>query len=142
MGLVSRQLQRRDGQAFASFRQEVADAIASQSQGFRYLSEPMSGALQDLSAVAEWLHGAAADDVAAGAYDFMTMLGLVALGYMWLLIAAAACAENSVLDEDEVDAKLARARFYMQRLLPEVAACRSRVLAGPAPMMRLSVTAV
>jgi len=141
MDLVSRQLQRRDGQAFASFRQEVADAIASQSQSFRYLSEPMSGALQDLSAVAEWLHGAAADDVAAGAYDFMTMLGLVALGYMWLLIAAAACAENSVLEEDEVDAKLARARFYMQRLLPEVAACRSRVLAGAADLMRLPVEA-
>jgi len=57
---------------------------------------------------------------------------------MWLLIAAAACADNSVLDEDEVDAKLARARFYMQRLLPEVAACRSRVLAGAADLMRFT----
>jgi hypothetical protein len=40
-------------------------------------------------------------------------------------------------NEDFYRAKLATARFYMQRILPETASLHAKIVAGAAPVMEL-----
>ena len=79
------------------------------------------------------------DNAGAGAMDYMHMFGLVALGYMWALIAEAALAKSP--DDPVMKAKLVTARFYMERILPETGAQLARIQAGAASTMELPAEA-
>ena len=63
------------------------------------------------------------DNAGAGATDYMHLFGLVALGYMWARIAEAAIAKLPKANGSapRYSAKLATARFFMERMLPETA---------------------
>ncbi|MBM3565358.1 MAG: acyl-CoA dehydrogenase [Alphaproteobacteria bacterium] len=72
-------------------------------------------------------------DAAAGATEYLRLFGLVALGHQWALMAKTAQAKLAAgADGDEgfYKAKLATARFYMQRILPQTGALLSVVGAG------------
>ncbi|MBV7378780.1 acyl-CoA dehydrogenase C-terminal domain-containing protein [Maritimibacter dapengensis] len=79
----------------------------------------------------------------AGSYDFMTMFGHVALGYMWARMAVAA---QAALDEGTGDAafyetKLATGRYYMKRQLPAISMHLARITSGADPVMALDAEA-
>ena len=77
---------------------------------------------------------AVALSVAAGA-----LFGLVALGYMWVRMAEVAY-EKRVSNPDDAafyDAKIVTARFFMEKLLPDVAALWGSIKAGKGAMMAL-----
>ncbi len=74
----------------------------------------------------------------------MHLFGLVALGYMWALMAKAAqakLASGANGDEDRLKAKLVTGRFFMERVLPESGAHLARLSSGAATMMELSAEA-
>jgi hypothetical protein len=73
------------------------------------------------------------DNAGAGATDYMHLFGLVALGYMWCLIAAAA----KPASDARMRAKLVTARFFVERMLPETAAHLARIQAGADSTMEL-----
>jgi hypothetical protein len=75
------------------------------------------------------------------AYDFMTALGLLALGHMWLRIATASIAANTPESAGENVNRLARARHFMSCYLPRVAICVERVKADKGDLMAMSVDA-
>jgi hypothetical protein len=79
------------------------------------------------------------DNAGAGSYDYMHLFGLVALGYMWCKIAEAAFAKLPKANgpATRLNAKLATARFFMERMLPETATRLARIQAGAASTMEL-----
>jgi acyl-CoA dehydrogenase len=81
------------------------------------------------------------DNAGAGATDYMHLLGLVVLGYMWCQIAAAAHRKLAENNSGRMNAKLMTARFFMERMLPETAAHLARIQSGAASLMELPAEA-
>jgi hypothetical protein len=73
---------------------------------------------------------------AAGASDYLRLLGLVACGHAWLRMAAAASAALAEATSEESPAfyrgKIKTARFYMTHLLPDTARLAHAIKAGAA----------
>ena len=83
-----------------------------------------------------------ADDAGAASTDYMHLTGLIALGYMWGRMAMAsqgALAAGG--DKAFHEAKLATARYYFERIMPESAAHLARISAGSDSMMALPAEA-
>jgi hypothetical protein len=88
------------------------------------------------------------NNAGAAAYPLMTMMGIVAIGWMWLKMARAA---QALLDASEGDAqgvdrafleaKLVTARFYAERILPDAGALRRKIEGGAEAIMALPVEA-
>ncbi|HUN10769.1 MAG TPA: acyl-CoA dehydrogenase C-terminal domain-containing protein, partial [Rhabdaerophilum sp.] len=80
------------------------------------------------------------DNAGAGSTDYMHLLGLVALGYMWGLQAKAAqvkLAEGANGDAERLETKLVLAKFFAERVLPETGAQLARISSGSATIMGL-----
>ena len=83
------------------------------------------------------------DNAGAGATAYMHLMGIVAVGLMWLKMAKAA---HEALDAGSADAafyeaKLITARYYFDRFTPDAGALRRKVEAGAESMMALPVEA-
>jgi hypothetical protein len=102
-------------------------------------------AVQDLQAATMWLAQNAManpDNAGAGAYAYMELMGLVSLGWMWLKMAAAAQrAIGERADASFNESKLAAARFYAQRELPQSIALRRKIEAGSETLMKIPAEA-
>jgi hypothetical protein len=79
----------------------------------------------------------------AAAYPYMTLMGTVCLGLMWLRMARASAAALGAGGEDEAfhQAKLVTARFFAERVMPETNALRRKIEAGADTLMALPVEA-
>jgi hypothetical protein len=74
----------------------------------------------------------------------MHLFGLVALGYMWCLIADAAKAKAAAGGNgtaERMKRKLVTGRFFMERMLPATATHLARIKAGAASTMALPAEA-
>ena len=79
------------------------------------------------------------EEAGAAATQYLRLFGMVALGYMWVRMAEVAF-EKRVSNPDDAafyEAKIATARFFMEKLLPDVAALWGSIKAGKASMMTL-----
>jgi acyl-CoA dehydrogenase len=139
LDLVGRKLGRDDGRAMRAFLAEIGDFLKQHGEeAMRPYAAPLATALGHLQQATLWLmqHGAAKpDDTGAAATDYMHLLGLVVLGYMWCRIAAATLAGPGA--DDRARARLATARFFMERMLPETALHLARIQSGAASLMEL-----
>ena len=146
LDLVGRKLGKDGGRAIMALFGEMQGYIKEQvaDAAMKPLVEPLAKALGHLQQATMWfMQNAIAkpDNGGAGATDYMHLLGLVVLGYMWCQIAAAA---HRKLDADEsgrMNAKLVTARFFMERMLPETAAHLARIQSGAGTMMELPAEA-
>jgi alkylation response protein AidB-like acyl-CoA dehydrogenase len=143
MDLVGRKLPKDGGRAVRGFLQLVGGEIeaARQSGDPAGVGSALEPALGDLQAATMWLaqNGMAdPDNAGAGAYAYMDLMGLVALGWMWLKMAAAS---QRALDDGGAgafhEAKLVTARFYATRELPLSTALRKKIEAGAETLMTL-----
>ena len=76
------------------------------------------------------------EEAGAAASDYLRLLGLTALAYLWAQMAETAMARAEGGDPDGFyAAKIATARFFMERVLPQTGALLSQILAGGATMM-------
>ena len=79
-----------------------------------------------------------ADEAGAAASDYLRFFALVALGYMWALMAKEALARKSDgANGTFYDAKLATARFFMKRVLPETSSPNAAIMAGADSVMEM-----
>jgi alkylation response protein AidB-like acyl-CoA dehydrogenase len=148
MDLVGRKLAKDGGRGvqtlFELIGREIADAKAAGDPGG--VAEPLEKALSELQRATMWLaqNGMAdPDNAGAGAYAYMQLMGLVALGWMWLKMASASAklANEPGEDRDFHEAKLITARFFADRELVVADALRRKVEAGAASVMALAVEA-
>ena len=81
-----------------------------------------------------------ADEAGAAAVDYLRIIGHLVYGYFWAKMARVALARIEA-DGDAVDpfytAKLATARFYFARLMPETAGLIRSARAGASSLMAL-----
>ena len=148
MDLVGRKLAKDGGRGVRLFFETVSHDIAdARSTGDPAgLAGPLEAALGQLQAATMWLaqNGMAdPDNAGAGAYPYMQLMGLVALGWMWLKMAAASAGLKDDPAEDRAfhETKVATARFYASRELVGAEALRRKVEAGADSVMALPVEA-
>ncbi len=152
LDLVGRKLPKDGGRALQAFFAEVSAYIKERGgdAGMAPFVTPLSQALGELQQATMWfLQNAVGnpDNAGAGATDYMHLFGLVALGYMWCLIAEAAKAKTDAKANggDGAAARMAErlttGRFFMERMLPAAATHLARIKAGAASTMELPAEA-
>jgi alkylation response protein AidB-like acyl-CoA dehydrogenase len=148
MDLVGRKLAQNGGRAVQAFFAEV-DAVcaAAKSQPkLEQLAAQVERANGELKAATMWFmqNGMTQpNNVGAGAHHYMHIMGIVALGLMWLkmgAVAVEAIASGST-DKAFYEAKLVTARYFGQRYTPDAGALRRKIEAGSEAMMELPVEA-
>jgi alkylation response protein AidB-like acyl-CoA dehydrogenase len=148
LDLVGRKLPRDGGRAVMAFFNEVG-AFAKEhavDEAMKPFVAPLEKALGRTQAATMWfVQNAMAnpDNGAAGATDYMHLFGLTAIGYMWARMAKAAQTKLAAdaNAKDAMQAKLATARFYMERVLPETGTFLARIQAGAESTMALPAEA-
>jgi acyl-CoA dehydrogenase len=149
LDLVGRKLPKDGGRALQAFFAEVT-AYAKERGADAAMTpyiKPLSQSLGDLQQATMWfLQNALGnpDNAGAGATDYMNLFGLVALGYMWCLIAEAAKAKGGAGGDgaaDRMSQRSATGRFFMERMLPATATHLARIKAGAASTMALPAEA-
>jgi alkylation response protein AidB-like acyl-CoA dehydrogenase len=146
LDLVGRKLPKDGGRAITAYLGETAAYLreAAGDEKLKPLATPVLAALGQLQQATMWfMQNALAepDNAGAGATDYMHLMGLVALGTMWVRIAAAAHRRIAAgRDTAAMEAKLVTARFFVERLLPEAGARLACITAGADSVMALPET--
>lgn len=101
-----------------------------------WIAEPMARALGDTREAAVWMLENAGEDpntLGAASYAFLEMIGVVAIGWMWVRMVAAVEAR----DDGFAEAKRITARHYAQSTLPLTSALRAKIEGGAQNLMAL-----
>jgi alkylation response protein AidB-like acyl-CoA dehydrogenase len=148
MDLVGRKLGANMGRAvqalFAMVDGECASVMADAQLG--PIAERLEKANAELKAATMWFmqNGMTQpNNAGAGAYHYMHMMGIVALGLMWLRMAklAGVALAAGASDKAFYEAKLITARYYAERFTPDAGALRRKIEAGSEAMMALPAEA-
>jgi butyryl-CoA dehydrogenase len=78
--------------------------------------------LEDATGLVETAVKSQPERCAAAATDYLCFFGLVALGFMWVRMAVLSVSHTGGPEADFYRAKLATARFFLERLPPQVGA--------------------
>ncbi len=83
------------------------------------------------------------EEAGAAATEYLRLFGLVALGFMWVRAAVIAAEKLARPDADAAfyKAKLTTARFFMERVLPQVGGLLVAIKAGKGAMMEMQEAA-
>jgi alkylation response protein AidB-like acyl-CoA dehydrogenase len=148
LDLVGRKLGANGGRAVQAFFKIVGEetAAARNEEATAALAGALERAQNDLQTATLWLmqNGIANPyNAGAAAYPYMNLMGVVCLGLMWLRMAKASSALLAA-GADNADFhrnKLATARFYAERIMPESNAHRRKIEAGADSLMALPAEA-
>ena len=147
LDLVGRKLARNGGRALMTLNQEIAGFLAENkdTENLGDFMDGLGGAQKKLTEATMWLMQNGMSDpnnAGAGSVDYMHMLGLATLAYMWAKMAQTALkAQASGKDDPYYEQKLITARYFFARILPEAAAYLVKVETGAAPIMALDADA-
>ena len=147
LDLVGRKLPKDGGRAIMAFFGEINGFLAASKDDAALA--PYLGGLKTshghLQQATMWLSTNGLkdlDNAGAASYDFMHLMGLTALGFMWARIVKAVLARQAKGESTPaLDAKLTLAKFFNERMLPETAAHLARLSAGGATLMTLPAEA-
>jgi alkylation response protein AidB-like acyl-CoA dehydrogenase len=149
LDLVGRKLAMNGGRAVQAFFKEVGDFCEENrtDEKMAPFTKGLKKGLNDLQAATMWLMQnamAKPDNAGAASTDYMHLFGLVALGYMWGMMAKTAQARLAAGADGKagfLDNKLITARFYMDRVMPETGMRLAKLSAGADSMMALAAEA-
>jgi butyryl-CoA dehydrogenase len=146
LDLVGRKLPAHAGRHLRAVFHPIADFIESRSadSALAELVAPLAEAferLQRATAHIARVGTAKPEEAGAAASDYLRLLGLTLLGYLW-----ARMAEISMGQSDDPDgfyrAKAETARFFMQRLLPQTSGLFQAIMAGGGSIMAIDDAAL
>ena len=112
-------------------------SASSEDETLAEFVTPVSAAfdhLEDATRLIRERSAANPEEAGAAAVDYLRLLALTTVGYLFARAAKAAAPKSN---EDFYRAKLATARYFMQRILPETASLHAKIVAGAAPVMEL-----
>jgi alkylation response protein AidB-like acyl-CoA dehydrogenase len=145
MDLCGRKLGQKGGETIQAFFAMIDEEIASAKEiaGLEETAGRLEKALGEQKAATMWFMQNAMtnpNNLGAGAHNYMHIMGIVTLGFMWLKMARAAQSKLDTGSEDRAfyEAKLVSARYYGERFLPDAGALRRKMEAGSENMMALS----
>ena len=142
LDLVGRKLPANAGRLLRRFFHPVSEYIEAKNSTTRRcanLSQPLGKAftrLQQATAAVARAGLRNPEEAGAAATDYLRLFGLTALAYLWTRMAEISLPKLGADDSDGFyAAKVATARFYMQRLLPQTSGLFSSIMAGGKSMM-------
>jgi alkylation response protein AidB-like acyl-CoA dehydrogenase len=145
MDLCGRKLAANGGRAIQAFFKMVDEDIAAgkADEQLKAIAERLEKAVGEQKAATMWfMQNAMANpnQMAAGAHHYMTIMGIVTVGLMWLRMAKVAAAKLAAGAEDKAfyEAKLVTARYFAERYMPDAGALRRKLEAGSEAMMALT----
>ena len=148
MDLVGRKLGQGGGAAVQAFFALVDSecAAAKSKPELADLAERTETANGELKAATMWLmqNGMAnPNNAGAGAHHYMHIMGIVALGLMWLRMGEVAVEALAAGAGDKAfyEAKLVTGRYFGERFTPDAGSLRRKIETGAASMMALPVEA-
>jgi len=146
LDLVGRKLGAHGGRAIMSFLGEL-NTYVKEHEGHAEL-EPFVAALssvkEHLQSAVTWLMQNGLknpDNAGAASTDFMHLMGITLLTYMWTQMAQRLLTGEHDASDPYYDGKLKTARYYVDRLTPEADAHLKKILAGSDSMMALDADA-
>ena len=143
LDLVGRKLPAHTGRYLRHLFHPLCDYLEEKTHDtsmHRYLL-PLSKAFGRLQQATAWLAQQGMvnpDEAGAAATDYLRLLALVALGYLWMRMAEIG---NRNLGGDETlfyQAKVDTAHFYFEKILPQTGALFASIMAGSETMMRFN----
>jgi alkylation response protein AidB-like acyl-CoA dehydrogenase len=140
LDLVGRKLPSHMGRLMRGFFHPVQQFIEDNASDPNVLPLAKAfGALQQATAHIAQAGMKDPEEAGAAATDYLRLLGLVALGYMWARTAKIANEKLPAANGDAgfYKAKLSTAQFFNDRLLPQAGALWGAIKAGKASMMAL-----
>lgn len=144
LDLVGRKLARKGGRALMSISAEI-DAYVKDNEGNEDLKPFMDGladAKNKLQTGTMWLmqNGMSnPDNAGAGSVDYMHMMGITMLTYMWARMAKVAQAAIDAGSDDPFYAdKLITGKYFIARILPNMDAHLAKIQSGAEPVMALA----
>lgn len=144
MDLVGRKLAQNGGRAVQLFFKTVDDEVAAakSNEALTDFATRLEKANGELKAATMWFmqNGMTnPNNVGAGAHSYMHIMGIVAVGLMWLRMAKAASELLAAGEGDKafLEAKLVTARYFAERIMPEAGALRRKIEAGADTLMAL-----
>ncbi len=144
MDLCGRKLAQKGGAGVQAFFKHVGDEIAAAKEvdELKGMAEQLEKALGQQEGATMWFMQNAMQNpnhLGAGAHHYMHIMGIVTLGLMWLKMAKVAQAKLGSAGDDKAfyEQKLATARYYMDRYLPDAGALRRKLEAGSESLMAL-----
>ena len=149
LDLVGRKLGMNGGRAVMALFKEIGDFCETHraDEAMSGFTKGLKRGLNDAQGATMWFmqNGMAKpDNAGAGSTDYMHLMGLVVLGYMWAKMAKAAedaLAAGDTARRDFLNNKLVTARFFMERIMPETALRKARIETGADTMMALAAEA-
>ncbi|MDC0887174.1 acyl-CoA dehydrogenase C-terminal domain-containing protein, partial [Altererythrobacter sp.] len=145
MDLCGRKLASKGGAAIQAFFKLVGDEIAAakKDETLAPMAEKLEKALNEHQAATMWFMQNAMQNpnhLGAGAHHYMHIMGIVTIGFMWLRMAKVSVDALAGTPEDKAfyETKLATARYYMDRFLPDAGSLRRKLETGSESMMALS----
>jgi butyryl-CoA dehydrogenase len=99
---------------------------------------PVAKAFERLQRATGWLGQESLknpDQAGAVATEYLHLFGYVAFGYLWARMAKVALAKRGGEESAFYEAKIATARFYMQRILPRTGGLFASIMAGSQAIM-------
>ncbi len=138
MDLVGRKLGRKGGVAPLALFGALTTWIGENEndEALAIYVKGLKRGVENLQAATLWLaqHGVAnPNDAGAGAVDYLRLMGIVVVGWMWAKMAKLSVGKDDPLHKD----KLMCARFWMERMIPECPMLLERIQAGSENLMAL-----
>jgi len=144
LDLVGRKLPKDGGRAMRAFMEEIDAYTKSHkdNEAMQAYTVPLRAAAKNLNDATMWLMQNAMqkpDNAGAASMDFMHLMGLVTLGYMWTIMVdkAMSALEAGTGDKQFYENKLVTGRYFMERIMPEAGAHLARIQSGCESMMAL-----
>ena len=147
LDLVGRKLGRNGGRALMTLSKEIDDFVAANADNepVGEFIDSLKEAKNKLTEGTMWLmqNGMTnPENAGAGSMDYMHMLGLASLAYMWGKMAVTAqAAIDAGSNEEFYTNKLITGRFFLQRMLPQIDAHLAKMKSGAEPVMALAAEA-
>jgi butyryl-CoA dehydrogenase len=140
LDLVGRKLPANAGRSLRRFFHPVSAYIEAKAEDevMGEFVQPLAKAfvrLQQATAQVARAGLANPDEAGAAATDYLRLFGLTALAYLWARMAEVAIAKQDDDPDGFYKAKIATARFFADRILPETGARFSAIMAGGKSMM-------
>ncbi|MFL0797603.1 MAG: acyl-CoA dehydrogenase C-terminal domain-containing protein [Cellvibrionaceae bacterium] len=129
MDLMGRKVVMNGGATVKLFAAEIENFIAEHSELIEFV-QPLKSALDLLLETTEFVVSSASNnpnEIGAAAVEYLHQFGHTAYAFMWAKMAAVALQKQG---DSFYDGKVATARFYMQRLLPQVEGLARSIKAG------------
>lgn len=140
LDLVGRKLPAHKGRYLRPFFHGVSQFIEEQQEDedIKEFIEALSkafGRLQQATIAIAQRGIKAPEEAGAASADYLKMFGLVASAYLWVRAVLIARQKTESSEKVFYEGKIATARFFMEKLLPQTSSLFASIMAGSHPLM-------